>query len=137
MAKKGGGGGAPAGMATFADLMSLLLTLFVLLLTFAEMDVIKYKAIAGSMASALGVARKDKLSGVVEIDGSLRRKAAKDVDISKKEEEITEVQTVSVELPSLSEEELEAQLQKISNKKADELAKTVSAAVEEGRRTTW
>ena len=56
---------------------------------------------------------------------------AKNVDISKKEEEITEVQTVSVELPSLSEEELEAQLQKISNKKADELAKTVSAAMED------
>ncbi|MGB0670748.1 MAG: flagellar motor protein MotB, partial [Rhodospirillales bacterium] len=33
--------GAPLWMCTFADLMSLLLTLFVLLLTFSEMDVVK------------------------------------------------------------------------------------------------
>ncbi len=132
MAKKGGG--APAWMATFADLMSLLLTLFVLMLTFAEMDVVKYKAIAGSMANALGVARKDKLSGIVEIDGSLRRTAAKNVDISKREEEVehvSDVQTVSVELPTLSEEELEAALQKVTNKKADELAEALSAAMED------
>lgn len=133
MAKKAGGG-APAWMATFADLMSLLLTLFVLMLTFAEMDVVKYKAIAGSMSNALGVARKDKLSGIVEIDGSLRRTAAKNVDISKREEEadhVSEVQSVSVELPSLSQEELEAALQKVTNKKADELAKSLSAAMED------
>lgn len=48
-------GGAPAWMATFADLMSLLMTFFVLLLSFSEMDVEKYKRIAGSMRFAFGV----------------------------------------------------------------------------------
>ncbi len=47
--------GAPAWMATFADLMSLLMTFFVLLLSFSEMDVLKYKQIAGSMRNAFGV----------------------------------------------------------------------------------
>lgn len=45
--------GAPAWMTTFADMMTLLLCLFVLLLTFAEIDVEKYRAIAQSMRVAL------------------------------------------------------------------------------------
>jgi len=45
-------------MATFADLMSLLMCFFVLLLSFSEMDVLKYKQIAGSMAQAFGVQDK-------------------------------------------------------------------------------
>lgn len=47
--------GAPAWMATFADLMSLLMCFFVLLLSFSEMDVLKFKQIAGSMQYAFGV----------------------------------------------------------------------------------
>lgn len=46
--------GAPTWMVTFADLMALLLTLFVLLLTFAELDAKKYEAMAGSMRQAFG-----------------------------------------------------------------------------------
>ncbi|MFN3165124.1 MAG: flagellar motor protein MotB, partial [Pseudohongiellaceae bacterium] len=47
--------GLPQWMATFADLMALLLCFFVLLLSFSEMDVLKYKQVAGSMAQAFGV----------------------------------------------------------------------------------
>ncbi|PIE38644.1 MAG: type VI secretion system protein TssL [Gammaproteobacteria bacterium] len=50
--------GAPAWMATFADLMSLLMCFFVLLLSFSEMDVLKYKQMAGSMRNAFGVQDK-------------------------------------------------------------------------------
>lgn len=50
-----GGGGSPAWMATFSDLMSLLMCFFVLLLSFSEMDVLKFKQIAGSMKFAFGV----------------------------------------------------------------------------------
>ena len=49
--------GAPAWVMTFADLMSLLLCFFVLLLSFSEMDVLKFKQIAGSMKFAFGVQR--------------------------------------------------------------------------------
>lgn len=47
--------GLPGYMGTFADLMSLLMCFFVLLLSFAEMDVQKFKQIAGSMEKAFGV----------------------------------------------------------------------------------
>lgn len=50
--------GLPAWMGTFADLMSLLMCFFVLLLSFAEMDVLKFKQIAGSMKFAFGVQNK-------------------------------------------------------------------------------
>jgi chemotaxis protein MotB len=50
--------GLPAYMGTFADLMALLMCFFVLLLSFAEMDVLKFKQIAGSMKSAFGVQSK-------------------------------------------------------------------------------
>ena len=50
-------GGAPAWMATFADMATLLMAFFVLLLSFAEVNVPKYKQIAGSLKSAFGVAR--------------------------------------------------------------------------------
>lgn len=47
--------GAPAWMCTFADLMSLLLCFFVLLLSFSVMDNMKYKQVAGSMKDAFGL----------------------------------------------------------------------------------
>lgn len=51
---KGGAGW----VMTFADLMSLLMCFFVLLLSFAELDVIKFKRLAGSMNQAFGVQQK-------------------------------------------------------------------------------
>lgn len=47
--------GLPQYMGTFADLMALLMCFFVLLLAFSEMDVLKYKQVAGSMRDAFGV----------------------------------------------------------------------------------
>ncbi|HAO24524.1 MULTISPECIES: flagellar motor protein MotB [unclassified Methylophaga] len=49
--------GLPAYMATFADLMSLLMCFFVLLLSFAEIDAIKYKMVVLSLEKAFGVQR--------------------------------------------------------------------------------
>lgn len=56
--------GLPAWMGTFADLMSLLMCFFVLLLSFAEMDAMKFKRLAGSMAQAFGVQSKLKVTQV-------------------------------------------------------------------------
>ncbi|MEM9695509.1 MAG: OmpA family protein [Myxococcota bacterium] len=47
--------GAPAWMATFSDLATLLLTFFVLLLSFANMDVKNFRTAMGSVKDALGV----------------------------------------------------------------------------------
>ncbi len=50
--------GAPLWLATFADLMSLLMCFFVLLLSFATMDVNKFKRMSESMVTAFGVQRE-------------------------------------------------------------------------------
>ncbi|MEL7537837.1 MAG: MotB family protein [Pseudomonadota bacterium] len=49
------GGGVPAWVMTFADLMTLLMCFFVLLLAFSEMDVLKFKQLSGSVREAFGV----------------------------------------------------------------------------------
>jgi chemotaxis protein MotB len=51
-------------MGTFADLMSLLMCFFVLLLSFSEMDVLKFKQIAGSMKFAFGVQNKIEVKDI-------------------------------------------------------------------------
>ncbi|WP_027853733.1 flagellar motor protein MotB [Marinobacterium litorale] len=56
--------GAPAWMATFSDLMSLLMCFFVLLLSFSEMDVLKFKQLAGSMREAFGVQNQIKVEDI-------------------------------------------------------------------------
>ncbi|MFK7815393.1 MAG: MotB family protein [Gammaproteobacteria bacterium] len=56
-AKAAESSGSPAWMATFADLMSLLMCFFVLLLSFSEMDVNKFKELSGSLSRAFGVQR--------------------------------------------------------------------------------
>jgi chemotaxis protein MotB len=72
-------GGAPSWMVTFADMMALLLCLFVLLLSFAEMERNTFKQIAGSLQQAFGVALKSRLLGMIEIGGSPHKKAYRDV----------------------------------------------------------
>ena len=52
-----GGGGAPEWMITFADLMTLLMCFFVLLVAFSELDIKRYRMIAGSMKEAFGIQR--------------------------------------------------------------------------------
>jgi chemotaxis protein MotB len=47
--------GVPPWVMTFADLMTLLMCFFVLLLAFSEMDIAKFKELAGSMQDAFGV----------------------------------------------------------------------------------
>src|SRR5690554_3394509 len=47
--------GVPRFMSTFADLMTLLLCFFVLLVAMAEIDALKYKMVVRSMADAFGV----------------------------------------------------------------------------------
>ena len=55
--RKDGPKGLPLWVMTFADLMTLLMCFFVLILSFSELDILKYKQLAGSMAHAFGVQR--------------------------------------------------------------------------------
>ncbi|MEM8576962.1 MAG: OmpA family protein [Pseudomonadota bacterium] len=49
--------GAPAWMATFADIAILLMAFFVLILSFAEFNQPKFKQVAGSLRQAFGIQR--------------------------------------------------------------------------------
>ncbi len=58
--------GLPPWLATFADLMSLLMCFFVLLLSFAEVDAVRFKKMAEAMKDAFGVQREIPTNEVVK-----------------------------------------------------------------------
>jgi chemotaxis protein MotB len=58
--------GLPPWLATFADLMSLLMCFFVLLLSFATVDAVRFKKMAESMKDAFGVQREIPASEIVQ-----------------------------------------------------------------------
>jgi chemotaxis protein MotB len=72
MAKKKRGaahGGGHGWFVTFADLMGLMMSFFVMLVAFSSMDNNKLKIVAGSMRDAFGVQTDKRYSGVIESDG--------------------------------------------------------------------
>lgn len=79
MAKNAAPAGAPLWMVTFADLMSLLVCFFVLIISFSVPDTEKLKIVAGSMRDAFGFQREIIVTGMVEIDGNPRFEYARDL----------------------------------------------------------
>ena len=72
MAKKKRGdahGGGHGWFVTFADLMGLMMSFFVMLVAFSSMDNNKLKIVAGSMRDAFGVQSEARYSGIIESDG--------------------------------------------------------------------
>ena len=61
--------GAPAWMVTFADLMSLLVCFFLLIISFSVQDEQKMQVVAGSVRDAFGVSKDWEAKALVEIDG--------------------------------------------------------------------
>ena len=57
--------GLPPWMATFADMMALLMCFFVLLLSFATIDAIRFKKMSESMKDAFGVQREIPANEIV------------------------------------------------------------------------
>ena len=53
--------GLPGWMATFADMMALLMCFFVLLLSYSQLDAQKFKRVAGAMKYAFGVQNEIEL----------------------------------------------------------------------------
>lgn len=75
--ESGGEEGAPAWMATFSDMATLLLTFFVLLLSFANMDVQNFKMALGSVKQALGVQ--------FEVNGDFHAMSTSPVELSQRQ----------------------------------------------------
>src|SRR6478735_418280 len=71
MAKKkhGAHAGGHGWFVTFADLMALLMSFFVMLVAFSNQDQQKLKIVAGSMREAFGVQTESRYSGIIESDG--------------------------------------------------------------------
>jgi chemotaxis protein MotB len=72
MAKKKRGdahGGGHGWFVTFADLMGLMMSFFVMLVAFSNQDQQKLKIVAGSMREAFGVQTEARYSGIIESDG--------------------------------------------------------------------
>jgi chemotaxis protein MotB len=77
--RRDGGGGAPDWLVTFADLMSLLVCFFVLIISFSIQDKEKLQVVAGSMREAFGVRADSRKSGMIEIEGTPVRDYARRV----------------------------------------------------------
>ncbi|ADZ69271.1 OmpA/MotB family protein [Polymorphum gilvum] len=67
--KKQQSSGAPEWLVTFADLMSLLVCFFVLIISFSIQDREKMQVVAGSMRDAFGVKESSRRTGIIEIEG--------------------------------------------------------------------
>jgi chemotaxis protein MotB len=83
MAKKKRGAphaGGHGWYVSFADLMGLMMSFFVMLVAFSTMDNNKLKIVAGSMREAFGVQTEARYSGIIESDGLPRRPKLKNVD---------------------------------------------------------
>src|SRR5262245_8304540 len=79
--KEGGHGGGHGWFVTFADLMGLLVSFFVMLVAFSTQDAQKLQIVAGSMREAFGVQTAVRYSGVVQVDGLPQRPKPKNTSM--------------------------------------------------------
>lgn len=78
--KRGGHTGGHGWFVTFADLMALLVSFFVMLVAFSSQDSKQLAIMAGSMREAFGTQRENRYSGIVEVDGSPTRPRLKNAE---------------------------------------------------------
>lgn len=77
--KRAAAHGGHGWFVTFADLMALLMSFFVMLTAFSTQDQQKLKIVAGSMREAFGVQTESRYSGVVEVHGLPMRSKLKHI----------------------------------------------------------
>ncbi|MGH1439610.1 MAG: flagellar motor protein MotB [Cellvibrionaceae bacterium] len=140
--------GLPPWMGTFADLMSLLMCFFVLLLSFSEMDAMKFKRLAGSMAQAFGIQNKLNVTDVPKGTSIIAQEFSPGIpsptpinEIWQKTEDITEMslevqcnQEYDVEAGDVSQEagvklKIKQQLEELINQTKED-AKQLADALE-------
>src|SRR5262252_8471474 len=78
--RKGGAHGGHGWFVTFADLMGLLMSFFVMLVAFSNQDEHKLQVVAGSMRDAFGVQNNVRYSGIIEIAGLPTRPKLKNAE---------------------------------------------------------
>lgn len=105
--------GAPGWIVTFADLMSLLLTFFILVLSFANMDIVRFRDMLGSIQDAFGVQVKRQDADYVAFSPTQFER--KDIEISQENEQIL---SMVVQLRTILQDD--ETLQKSSGVEADD-----------------
>lgn len=124
--------GAPAWMATFADMATLLMAFFVLILSFAEFNVPKFKQISGSMKNAFGIQRvipvvePPKGTTILSLNFSPNPTPAVQENLK---QQTTETDQPKVELQTKKEDNTKDEGE---NEEATELAKNIQDAIARG-----
>jgi chemotaxis protein MotB len=132
--------GAPAWMATFADMATLLMAFFVLILSFAEFNQPKFKMVAGSLKNAFGVQRRvpvveqPKGTNVIKLEFSPSPEPSVRKEIT---QETTETEKPEVKTPQSEEQALGGEKEQAADqeqqKAAQELAEALQQALQDGR----
>ncbi|MES9816223.1 MAG: flagellar motor protein MotB [Candidatus Thiodiazotropha sp.] len=142
--------GLPPWLATFADLMSLLMCFFVLLLSFAEIDAARFKKMAESMKDAFGVQREIPVMDVVKGTSVVMQEFSPGKPEPTPIEELRQ-QTTDVERDFLQSEDqrseaeeqqdldidvakaaMQAQIEEEVNEQAEELQEMLDGEISEG-----
>ena len=148
--------GLPPWLATFADLMSLLMCFFVLLLSFATIDAVKFKKMAESMKDAFGVQREvpanEIVMGVSVIKREFSPTIAEESVVEQVKQQTTDVDKERLEMQDgpeksteptppedLQKEQLEQELQKKleieAKQQVEELQEALQEEIEQGQVT--
>lgn len=131
--------GIPAWVVTFADLMSLLMCFFVLLLSFSEIDAMKFKQIAGELSKAFGVQRDvpamEIPQGTSPIFDKFSPAPPEPTLVNEVKQTTTDQQPELQTLKSLTEKALEAATQESLENSAARIQEVLEDAIEDGRIT--
>lgn len=79
------GSDIPEWLVTFADLMSILVCFFVLIISFSIQDEKKLQVVAGSMKEAFGILKVQQKASVIEREGNPEREHLKQVTAEQQE----------------------------------------------------
>ncbi len=145
--------GLPPWLATFADLMSLLMCFFVLLLSFAEIDAVRFKKMAEAMKDAFGVQREIPVNEVVMGTSVIKQEFSPGIpqptpideirqittDVEKENLEMQEEQKqqegeseLDIDAAQAAKAALQAKLEQEVEAQAEELKEKLDGEIEEG-----
>jgi chemotaxis protein MotB len=105
--KKAQSSGPPEWIVTFADLMSLLLCFFILIVSFSVQDQQRAAIVAGSMRDAFGIIPNQRRAGIIEVDGTPTREHMREVSMSPQQNATNAPQTPQDDVPRQTEEQRE------------------------------
>ena len=129
--------GIPAWVVTFADLMSLLMCFFVLLLSFSEIDAMKFKQIAGELSKAFGVQREvatlDIPMGTSPIFDKFSPAPPQPTVVNEVRQTTTDQKPELQTLKSPTEQAIEAATQDQLDQSTQDITKVLKEAIEDGR----